>query len=409
MEKTRIGRWLGKNIWYILAAAFALCARFVSAYFAYAAAISAISGVVYGIYFGKFKASETFAKAAKAFGIKNDLKPYLPVDFPFPSVVFRAANGEIIWQNESFSNLGEPGRKLNITEVLSDFSARPYEDIEDASEVQIGGRKYIACKNQPAGTTANKKTALVMMHFVDITGYADYRAKFEAGRPVVAIVMIDNYEELIKKCSESEKSLILANIDRIISEWRRPAGGVLLRYDRDRYIFFFEEEKLQGMRESDFDVLDKVKTVCSNEKVAATLSIGIGYGGSNPGECFEYSKLAIDMALSRSGDQVVIKKPNEFEFFGGRDESPEKRTKIRSRVCANVFRNIIKESPNVVVMGHKMSDFDCIGAAAGIACICRELGKKCISLRPNLQNYLNYICLKFRLNVFHPHRKFPPN
>lgn len=370
-------RWLGKNVWYILIAILALSARFVSVYFAYAVAAAAVAGIACDIYFRKFKTQDTFAKAAKAFAIKNEVKSILPADFPFPSVVFRAVNGEIIWQNESFSKLAEVGKKYNITEVFSNFSVEPYEDIKNVYEVQIGNRKYIAYKNQTASVAPSKKTALVMLHLVDITKYATLRDKLENSRPVVAIVMIDNYEELIKKCSEAEKSLILANIDRIISEWTKPADGILLRYDRDRYVFFFENENLQNMKESEFDIIDRIKTVCSSEKVSATLSIGIGCDGKTPFECFEYAKLAIDMALSRSGDQVVIKKPNGFEFFGGRDESTEKRTKIRSRVCANVLQNIIKESTNVIVMGHKMSDFDCIGAAVGIVCICRELGKKC--------------------------------
>ena len=150
---------------------------------------------------------------------------------------------------------------------------------------------------------------------------------------------------------------------------------MLLGYDRDRYLFVMEEKDFSTYAEKKFDVLDSVRTVESGG-VSATLSIGVGRDGDSFDGLFKNADLALEMALSRGGDQAVVKDRNNFEFYGGRSKTTEKRTKVKSRVMANALRELVQDARNVYVMGHKYADMDSLGAAAGICCISRKLGKK---------------------------------
>ena len=168
---------------------------------------------------------------------------------------------------------------------------------------------------------------------------------------------------------------LLADIEGKLNDWCADSGGLLLGYDRDRYLFVMEEKDFSTYAEKKFDVLDSVRTVESGG-VSATLSIGVGRDGDSFDGLFKNADLALEMALSRGGDQAVVKDRNNFEFYGGRSKTTEKRTKVKSRVMANALRELVQDARNVYVMGHKYADMDSLGAAAGICCISRKLGKK---------------------------------
>ena len=153
-----------------------------------------------------------------------------------------------------------------------------------------------------------------------------------------------------------------------------PAQGVFTRYERDRYLFLFEERFLAQFQEGKFSVLDSVRQVASPSGIQATLSIGIGKDGDSLGDLFQYAALSVEMALSRGGDQVVVKNKFNFEFFGGRTKELEKRTKVKSRVMANALGELMADASTVFVMGHKYPDLDCIGAAAGVCAMARKKG-----------------------------------
>ena len=189
------------------------------------------------------------------------------------------------------------------------------------------------------------------------------------------MIAIDNYEELVKNTTDSEKSSILAGIDRRLSSWVKDSSAVMRKYDRDKYIFIIENAELDKLAAKKFSVLQEVRDIQNHEGVIATLSIGIGRDGETLAESYQFAGLAIDMALSRGGDQAVIKNRYSFEFFGGLSEEVEKRTKVKSRVVANALSQLIRDSSQVLVMGHKNSDMDAIGAAAGMVCAARVKNK----------------------------------
>ena len=167
-------------------------------------------------------------------------------------------------------------------------------------------------------------------------------------------------------------------IEDKLLQWCEGKGGFFRRYDRDRYLYVFEERHLDELRENKFaSLLDSVHAVTSPSGIRATVSVGIGRDGDSLDENYNFAILGTEMALSRGGDQAVVKNRVTFEFFGGRGGEVERRTKVKSRVMANALSQLIQDSSKVYVMGHKFSDLDTLGAAAGVCCIARKLGTPC--------------------------------
>ena len=191
---------------------------------------------------------------------------------------------------------------------------------------------------------------------------------------MAAVLLIDNYEDLMKNLTENERSNILAEIDARLDAWVAGTGGLLRRYQRERYLFLFEEQYLTQFVENKFDVLDTIHQVVNPSGINASLSIGIGKDADSFRELLSFANLSIDMALSRGGDQAVIRNQFTFEFYGGRSKETEKRTKVKSRVMANALSSLISDSSHVFIMGHKSPDNDVVGAAAGVFALCRKNG-----------------------------------
>lgn len=181
----------------------------------------------------------------------------------------------------------------------------------------------------------------------------------------------------MKACPENKRSALLAALEEKLDRWTADTGGLLLGYDRDRYLFVFEERSFSNYASTRFSILDSVREVVAGDGVAATLSIGVGREAESYEALFKNASLALEMALSRGGDQAVVKDKVNFEFYGGRSKITEKRTKVKSRVMASALGELIEDARQVYVMGHAYADMDSLGAAAGICCIARKKGKKC--------------------------------
>ena len=300
---------------------------------------------------------------------------------PLPMLVFDLNSGEILWGNDRFI-------------ALTDLKDRLFESVIGNVVPGFDGHWMLEGKGEyPEPVVWNHRTyrvygslshpdelkgdhsMLATTYWLDITEAEQMRQTLDMTRPVVAILMIDNYEDLVKACPESKRSALLAEIEGKLNDWCAGTGGLLLGYDRDRYLFVMEEKDFNVYAEKKFDVLDTVRTV-ETGGVNATLSIGLGRDGDSFDALFKNADLALEMALSRGGDQAVVKDRNNFEFYGGRSKTTEKRTKVKSRVMANALRELMLDARNVYVMGHKYADMDSLGAAAGICCIGRKLGKK---------------------------------
>ena len=176
----------------------------------------------------------------------------------------------------------------------------------------------------------------------------------------------------MKAGGEASHSPVLAQSDERVNAWCAATSGLLGKYDRDRYLFIFEEQYFERMVEEKFAILDTVHEVHSEDGVTATLSIGIGKDSDSFEELYSSANKCIEMALSRGGDQAVVKDSLDFQFYGGRRQSTEKRTKVRSRANAKARNDLVGDASEVYVMGHQYADMDVVGAAAGICCIARK-------------------------------------
>ena len=301
---------------------------------------------------------------------------------PLPVVIFRADNGEIIWTNDSFADMaaGEDDIfQMTIGQVAPDFH---YQSILDGSgqmgePAEINGR---ICQVYGSATRMEGRAAaqgqIVTAYFVDVTESQRLKELYEATRPVVCELVLDNYEEIIKAGGEAGKSSVLAQVDEKINDWVKDTGGLLKKYDRDRYLYVCDEQVFSQLVAEKFSILEAVHQVSSEDGVTASISIGVGKDYDTYREAFRWADKSIEMALSRGGDQAVVKDSLDFQFYGGRAKSTEKRTKVKSRVMAKALGDLIADATQVYVMGHEYADMDAVGAAAGICCAARKRGKK---------------------------------
>ena len=301
------------------------------------------------------------------------------INAPLPMVIFRPENDEVIWSNDRFLQLTGEREHLfdtKLSAAVPGFSSRWLMEgkTECPTEVELSGRRFLVFGHLVRTDEKGAHSFLATTYWVDVTDYSAVREEFYSSRPVCAILVLDNYEELMKGIPDNSKSAILSSIDEKITEWTSPTGGLCCKYDRDRYLFFFEERYLKELQEGKYAVLDAVRSVLNPRDMPATLSIGMGRDADTLQELFQYAALSVEMALSRGGDQVVIKNKFNFEFYGGRSKELEKRTKVKSRVMANALGELIADASHVFVMGHKFPDLDCIGAASGVCAMARKKG-----------------------------------
>ena len=299
---------------------------------------------------------------------------------PLPMMVFDLATEDILWSSKSFLQLTEQREGIFDAHLETVFPNISFhwllEGKTEAPETVVWNHRtyrVFGGVSHPEGG----RSALATTYWMDVTDTEEMRRTLELTRPVVAILMVDNYEDLMKATPEGKRSAVRAMLEEKLSQWSAGSEGMMLRYDRDRYLFVFEEKSFSDFAAKRFDVLDAVREVVAGEGVAATLSIGVGRDADSFEALFKNASVALEMALSRGGDQAVVKDKLNFEFYGGRSKATEKRTKVKSRVMANALAELIDEAKQVYVMGHSYADMDALGAAAGVCAIVRKRGKKC--------------------------------
>ena len=299
---------------------------------------------------------------------------------PMPMMVFNPENDDVLWANDLFTDLPGVGKDIfesRVRDVAEGFET--HWILEGKSEFPglftWNGRRYriFGCLSRPEGT--GHMGVLATTYWMDVTDLEHMRTTLAETRPVVAIIMIDNYEDLMSACPEGKRSAVRAAVEEKMDQWRGGSGALLMKSDRDRYLMVLDEARYEKFAAGRFSVLDDVRTVQAGEGVYATLSIGVGREAADFEALYKNAGLALEMALSRGGDQAVVKDQMNFEFYGGRAKTTEKRTKVKSRVMANALGDLMDDTEHVYVMGHKYADMDTLGAAAGICAIARKRGK----------------------------------
>ena len=299
---------------------------------------------------------------------------------PMPMMVFNPDSEDVLWANDLFAELPGVGENIyesRVRDVVKGFETHWLMEgkPEYPGIFTWNDRRYrvFGCLSQPE--EKGRFGVLATTYWMDVTDLEHMRSTLEETKPVAAIVMIDNYEDLKSACPEGKRSAIRAAIEEKMDQWRGTSGALLMKYDRDRYLMVFTEKQYEAFAQGRFAILDEVRTVQAAEGVYATMSIGVGREAGSYDALFKNAGLALEMALSRGGDQAVVKDRMNFEFYGGRAKTTEKRTKVKSRVMANALGDLMDETEHVYVMGHQYADMDTLGAAAGVCAIARKRGK----------------------------------
>ena len=306
------------------------------------------------------------------------------INSPFPLIIFET-DGNVIWRSSRYiSELADIEMNSYINElsieIKKEIKARKKEDnIKNSKDInrditienknyKIFGR-YVHVKNR------DKKSNeyMIILYFIDETENVKLQKEYKDSKSCVGIIMVDNYEEIIRSIDSSEKPIVTAEIDKKIYDWANQTNGVLIKSDRDRYVYLFEQRYLEDVKEDKFSILDKIKEINTKEKVQFTLSIAVSNEGQTDREKYESAQTAMDVVLGRGGDQAVIRENEIYKFFGGRVEEVEKRTKVKARVVAHALEKLIKESKKVMIMGHNNPDMDSIGSCLGIYRLSKSL------------------------------------
>ena len=302
------------------------------------------------------------------------------VNFPMPIAVFRLDDSRIIWGNEMFFSMcGTPEARIDarVADLVPQFTGKWLLEGKTQSPelLTVNGKKYrLQGSIVHTGAEDAENVSMGIAYWLDVTEYDNIRIKYEETRPVAGIVVIDNLDELFKNQTDRIKNDIRDAVEDRLRQWCEEYGGILRRFDRDRYLVVFEKQDIDHMKLDKFKITEEMHQVESPNGINASVSIGFGMDGTNLGEALQFADVGIELALSRGGDQTVIKDRVSFQFFGGRGLEVEKRTKVRSRNMANTLAKLMRDSSRVLVMGHRFADLDAVGAAVGVCCIARSCG-----------------------------------
>lgn len=322
-------------------------------------------------------------------------------------------DGRMIWSNKVFAELTgkEQFYRKNVNTIFPDITPDklPVSDERETSEIstKVGERIYrISMQRVMLGEALvhsevleemSENTSLIAMYLYDETELKEYIQANEDNKLVVALAYLDNYEEALESVEDVRRSLLIALIDRKITKYFSNYDGLVKKLEKDKYFLVMRQSSLEALKEQKFHILDEVKTVNIGNEMTVTLSIGIGLNAATNLLNYEYCRIAIEMALGRGGDQVVIKNGDTITYYGGKAQQMEKTTRVKARVKAQALKEFMSTKERVVVMGHKITDVDALGAAIGIYRAGKTLGKPVhivvndpsTSIRPLMAGYMN--------------------
>ncbi len=306
--------------------------------------------------------------------------PYALLDF----------NGKVLWVNKAFTELTGKDKNYHKS-IAAIFPAVTKEAVQRDEErknmdVVYGEKNYRAflSKIYFEDMTAESEILsmeeteqfLTALYLFDETDLRHYIRENEEQKLVAGLVYIDNYDEALDSIEDVKRSLLAALIDRKVNKYFAQVDGLVRKIEKDKYFIVFKHKYLEQLKKDKFSLIEDVKTVKVGNEMAVTLSIGIGNTGLTYNQNYEYSRMAIDIALGRGGDQVVIKEGEDIFYYGGKSKQVEKNTRVKARVKAHALREIIESHDRLLIMGHSISDVDSFGAAVGIFCAARVLDKK---------------------------------
>jgi len=331
-------------------------------------------------FWAKENDTNAFIKAVDLGISENVLK------FIYPLALIKE-DGELVWYNNLFNALkiNEENSEKNILSITRGLNLKNISKREENlhQRLSINEKLYDVYATM---IEVKKEEYLYLLSFNDITKLIDY----ETTRESVMLIEVDNFTEALDKTDENSRPLLVAEIERTINTYACNLKAMIKKYDTNKYVLSIQDKYVEDEIKRKFNIIETVSKIYKGNSIEVTLSIGVGKGGMSPVENYNNANIAKELALGRGGDQVVVKSNNDIKFFGGNTKEIEKRTKVKARVVARALEELIYESSNVYIMGHKNPDMDCFGSAVGLASVVKQLGRRCNIVLDNDTNAIEY-------------------
>ncbi len=304
------------------------------------------------------------------------------INSPIPLILMET-DGRIIWRSRKFV---EEFQNTDMSTYLTPMIKEIKLDLEKNNNIEISKQFNLDKKiyrvrggviDSKKRDKRKKKEYVLTLYFIDETKYNDLFDEYNNSKPCIGVAMIDNYEEVVQRVLPEEKVELLSKIEKEIIEFVNEINGLIIKTERDSFIYIFEQQYLSEIEKEKFNILDRVKKLDNENKAQVTLSISVSNDGRTLYEKYKSALIGMDIVLGRGGDQAVIRKNGKYKFFGGKSLEVEKRTKVKARTIAGSISRIIKQSSKVLIMGHKNIDIDALGSALGLYRIAQNVSKEC--------------------------------
>ena len=296
------------------------------------------------------------------------------VNSPFPLVIAET-NGNMIWKSNKFT---QEFANIDINNILGDLLKQIKLEIENNEEsteqsihkeLEIGNKIYEILGRY----TKSKEEYICTIYFIDETKCVELEKEYHNSQICVGLIMIDNFEEVNQRISDEDKPLLTAQIEKTIYDWTSEFQGLVVKAERDTFVCIFEQRYLAELEEKKFNILDTIKELELSDKIQITLSISVSTEGQSNYEKYKSAQAGLDIALGRGGDQTVVRENGKYQFFGGRTQELEKRTKVKARIVSHALQELMQEAKNVMIMGHTNGDIDSMGASMGLYRLAKSL------------------------------------
>ncbi len=320
------------------------------------------------------------------------------INSPFPLIILET-DGNVIWRSSKFNN---EFLNVGINSYIDEMTKEIKIEIENNNipkidkKIEIEGKIYHVIGNYVKIKQKDRKKAnkyMTILYFVDVTSEEELLKKYNDSQTSVGIIMIDNYDEILQRTVAEERAQFLATLEKRLYDWAGETNGIIIKTERDTFVYIFDRKYIQKMKNDKFAILDTIKEIKTKEKLQLTLSIAISDEGETNYEKYESANDAMDIALGRGGDQAVIKQNGKYSFFGGKTQELEKRTKVKARVVAHALEELVKKAENVIIMGHLNGDIDSMGSSLGLYRFVKSMGKDAYIVNNtnglSLDNFIN--------------------
>ena len=274
--------------------------------------------------------------------------------------------GQIIWRNDAMEKL-IPGKTLK--NILPDYN---FENPAAAVKFNYANSSFQILSMQIKRRSSDRN--LTFQYWLDRTEAAHYQRLYEENRSYIALIYVDNFDELISD-RQFHRTAVLTEIERLIAQTAESVEGVYRRYENGRFFLVFEAKHLQELEEGKFSLLESARQIDTGTNVGVSLSIGVGVADylsqSNEG-----ANQALELALGRGGDQAIVKNGINYTFYGGKTQLDSLQSRVKTRLFAKAMRQLFENSGDIIIMGHRNADMDCFGSALGIAACAKAIGSR---------------------------------